>query len=323
MAGGDEVKHRVQAGVEDDESHGDAPGVVDDVGGGAAVDDVHASQQVQQVHQVVGQEAEQHDGQDGVDDPQGSLGRFGFYHGDAPGDQRVTHEDDDGGKQGAEDQTQHAVGPQTRLPLFFGEVLETAVRSGCVSLGFQGAHEEEGHHGNPGHTPQRHAHDQRAAGAPQPQVGVWVHRGRVAIHTDAGHEADVHVDVGEEESPRDAARHVPEDPVVPVDVVVDLEGQSAEEDHVGQSQVADVDAEGRARFDPAAEHEQGHQVSRETDEQSQAVDHREEVVLVLHRGLAAAPLSRIHHGSLTVFFLLQCDTVKPRCRLIVSHAAAS
>ncbi|KAG7221668.1 hypothetical protein INR49_000035 [Caranx melampygus] len=190
VAGGDEVKHGVQAGVEGDKPHGDAPGVVDDVGGGAAVDDVHASQQVQ-----------------------------------------------------------------------------------------QGAHEEEDHNGNRGHAPQHHAHDQRAPGALNPQVGVWVHRGHVAIHTDARHETDVHVDVGEEQSPRDAARHVPEDPVVPVDVVVDPEGQSAEDDDVGQGQVADVDAEGRARFDPAGEHEQGDQVSRETDEQSQAVDHREEVVL--------------------------------------------
>lgn len=130
VAGGDVVEHGVEAGVEDDERHGDAAGVVDGVGGGAAADDVHAAQQVEQVDEVVGQEAEQHDGQDDVDHPQGPARRFGLDGGDAPGDQRVAHQDDDGRQQRAEDQTQHAVRPQPRLPLLLGEVLEAAVPVG-------------------------------------------------------------------------------------------------------------------------------------------------------------------------------------------------
>uniref|UniRef100_A0A3B4TH32 PHD and ring finger domains 1 n=1 Tax=Seriola dumerili TaxID=41447 RepID=A0A3B4TH32_SERDU len=55
--------------VQDDEGHGDPSGVVDGIRGGAALDDFHASKEVQQVHQVVGQEAEQRDTQDGVNDP--------------------------------------------------------------------------------------------------------------------------------------------------------------------------------------------------------------------------------------------------------------
>lgn len=111
MVGGDVVKQRVQARVEDDERHGDPPGVVDDVGGDAAPDHVRASKQMQQVDDVVGQEAEQHDSQDDVDDPHGFLGCLTLYLGNAPRSQRVTHQDDQGGQQGADDQAQEAVRP--------------------------------------------------------------------------------------------------------------------------------------------------------------------------------------------------------------------
>lgn len=158
MAGGDVVKHGVQACVEDDERHGDPPGVVDDVGSRAALDDLHASKEVQQVHHVVGQEAEQCYSQDSVNDPHGSLGRFSLYHGNAPRSQRVTHQDDQGGQQGTKGQGQEAVHPQTRVPLLLGEILKASVFARFV-LGFQRSHEDEDQNSRSNGAPERRAHD--------------------------------------------------------------------------------------------------------------------------------------------------------------------
>uniref|UniRef100_A0A3Q3XBM2 PHD-type domain-containing protein n=1 Tax=Mola mola TaxID=94237 RepID=A0A3Q3XBM2_MOLML len=80
-----------------------------------------------------------------------------------------------------------------------------------------------------------------------------MHCGHVAIHADTGHEADAHVDVGKEQDPGDAAGDIPKHPVVLVDVIVHPEGQSAQDDDVCQSQVADVHAEGCARSRPEDE----------------------------------------------------------------------
>lgn len=253
VAGGDVVKHRVQAGVEDDQSHGDPPGIVDDVGGDAALDDTHASEKVQQVDHMAGQEAEDHDGQDGVDHSQRFLGCFGLYFGNAPCSQRVTHQDDQGRQQGAKDQTQEAVRRQSGAPLSFGEIFKAAVASRFIPLGLQGTHEDEDQNGHSDGAPECRAHDHRGPGAAKPQVDVRVDGGHVAIHTDASHEADAHVDVGKEQDAGEAAGEVAKNPVVPVDMVVDPERQGAEDDDVGQSQVADVHAEGRTRRGPAGE----------------------------------------------------------------------
>lgn len=223
MAGGDVVKHRVQACVEDDERHGDPPGVVDGVASGAALDDPHASKQVQQVHHMVGQEAEKHYRQDGVNDPHGFLGCFSLYQGNAPRSQRVTHQDDQGGQQGTEGQAQEAVRRQARVPLRLGKILKARVASRFVLIGFQRSHEDKDQNSHSNGAPEHHAHDQRAPGAPQPQIGVRMYGGHVAIHADASHETDAHVDVGEEQNPGDAAGDVAKHPVVSVDVVVDLE----------------------------------------------------------------------------------------------------
>lgn len=136
VAGGDVVKHRIQAGVKGDEGHGDPAGDEDLVGGGATLDDIHSSEKVQQIHNMVGQEAEQRDGQDGVDDPHRPLGCFGLDQGDSPRSQWVTHQDDERGQQRAEDETEHGVCPQARVPLVFGKVLKAAVASWFIHVGF-------------------------------------------------------------------------------------------------------------------------------------------------------------------------------------------
>uniref|UniRef100_A0A3P8WKI5 RING-type domain-containing protein n=1 Tax=Cynoglossus semilaevis TaxID=244447 RepID=A0A3P8WKI5_CYNSE len=129
VAGGDVVKHRIQTGVKGDEGHGDPAGDEDLVGGGATLDDIHSSEKVQQIHNMVGQEAEQRDGQDGVDDPHRPLGCFGLDQGDSPRSQWVTHQDDERGQQRAEDETEHGVCPQARVPLVFGKVLKACSSS--------------------------------------------------------------------------------------------------------------------------------------------------------------------------------------------------
>uniref|UniRef100_A0A3P9QCA8 RING-type domain-containing protein n=1 Tax=Poecilia reticulata TaxID=8081 RepID=A0A3P9QCA8_POERE len=80
-----------------------------------------------------------------------------------------------------------------------------------------------------------------------------MHRGHVAVHTDAGHEADAHVDVGIVQSPGELTGEVSKLPFVLMEVVVDPQGQHAEDDDVRRGQVADVDTEGRSRADPDGE----------------------------------------------------------------------
>lgn len=261
VAGGGVVQHRVQAGVEDNQSHGDPPGVVDGVFSRAALDDVPASQKVQQIHNMVGQKAEQHDGDDGVDDSHCFLSHSGPDPGDPPCRQRVAHQDDDGWHQGAKNQTQQAERSQTCVPLIFCEVLKAAV---APRVSFQRSHEDKDQHRCTDHTPQDHAYNQRAAGALQLQIGVRMYRGHVSIHADAGHETDAHVDIGEEQNPGDTTSEVPEHPVVPVEVVVNPKGQSEEDDDVSQRQVTDEDAEGCTGGCPEGENEKGGQVSRQT-----------------------------------------------------------
>lgn len=75
---------------------------------------------------------------------------------------------------------------------------------------------------------------------------MWMNCGHVAVHTDAGHEADAQIDVGKVQRSCDEAGDVPKHPVVLVEMVVDSKRERAEDDDVCQSQVADVDAEGCA-----------------------------------------------------------------------------
>lgn len=88
-----------------------------------------------------------------------------------------------------------------------------------------------------------------------------MHCGHVAVHADASHEADAHVDVGKIQRPRDETGKFSEHPVVPVEVVVDPEGQRAEDEDVRHGQVADVDTEGRARTGLYGEDKQRRQIS--------------------------------------------------------------
>lgn len=157
---------------------------------------------------MVGKEAEHRDDQDGVDDLHGSLRCSGSNRGDAPRSQRVTYQNDHGGQQGAEEQTKDAVRTQPLVPLFLGKVLEAPVVAISVHFSFQWPHEDEDQDGDPSCAPERHGHNQRAPVALEPQVSMRVHGGHVAIHTDAGHEADAHIDVGEENNPSDAAGDV-------------------------------------------------------------------------------------------------------------------
>ena len=224
VAGGNVVKHRVQACVEDDECHRDPPGVVDGVGSGAALDDVHAAKEVEQIDDMVGQEAEQRYRQDGADDPHSFSGHFCLYLGNSPCSHRVTHQDDQGGQQGAEGQADEAVSRQARAPLVLGEVLKASVASWFVFVCLQRSHEDEDQYSHSNCNPEQRTYDEGAPGAAHPQIGVRVYGGHVAVHTDTSHETDAHVDVGEEEDPSDTAGNVPKYPVVCVEVVVDLKG---------------------------------------------------------------------------------------------------
>lgn len=206
---------------------------------------------------MVWQEAEQCDGQDGVDDPHSLLSCFGADHGNAFGCQRVAHQDDNRGHQGAKNQTDYTVSPQSVVPLSGSEVFKTAV----VIPSLQWTHEDEDQYSHSTKTPQSHTYQQRPFWVPHSQVGVWMHRGHVAVHADAGHEADAHVDVGIVQNPSELTGEVSKLPFVLMEVVVDPQGQHAEDHDVRRGQVADVDTESRSRADPDGEDIQRHEIS--------------------------------------------------------------
>lgn len=114
-----------------------------------------------------------------------------------------------------------------------------------------------------------------------------MHSGDVAVHTDAGHEADAHVDVGKVQRAREEARQVSEHPVVLVEVVVDSKGQRAEDQDVRHGQVADEDAEGSARRDPNREVKERRQVPWKTNDEGDDEDCGEEVILELSHRVCA------------------------------------
>lgn len=127
VASGHVVEHGVQTCVEDDERHGDPPSFVDGMTSGAALDDVHTLEEMQQVNHMVGQEAEHCDGQDGVNDLHSFLGCFGPNPRNASCCKRVAHQEDRGGQQGGKEQAYYAVRPQSLVPFCLGKVLKAAV----------------------------------------------------------------------------------------------------------------------------------------------------------------------------------------------------
>ena len=215
------------------------------------------------MHHVVGQKAEQRDGQHSEDDLLGPAGRLAADAGDATHGQWVTHQDDDGGQQGAEDQAECAVVRDAATPLALGKVLEAAAAAGraVLVLALQWAHEDEDEDGDAEGHPEERADCHSVTGVLELQVAVRVYHGHIAVHTDAGHEADADVDVGVPHGAGHAARHVSKGPVVPLQVVVDAEGQREEDGDVGQRQVHDVHAGRGAWGNLEQENEEGDQVA--------------------------------------------------------------
>lgn len=275
------VEQGVEAAVEADQGHGDAAGLVDGICPGAVEDDVHAAHQMQQVDRVVRQEAQQRDGQDGVDHAPRLARRARPDAADAAGHQRVAHQDNHRGHQRAEHQAEDAVGPQTPVPLLLTEALEAPL---LLALGRVG--QDEGQRGDGVHQPNAGTDQHGAAGVPQAQVGERVHSGQVAVHADAGHEGDAGVDVGMEDGAGEDAHWFAQTPDVVMPVVVDAEGQSAQEHCVHHGQVDDIDFWGRSLLPLGEEAPESRQVARQPKDHHQAVDNREEVKLEVCFGIA-------------------------------------
>jgi len=114
---------------------------------------------------------------------------------------------------------------------------------------------------------------------------VRVDCGDVAVHTDAGHEGDADVDVGEEDRAGDATHGDAEYPVAVVQMVVDAKRQGEKEKRVGHRQVNDVYVRWRSLFDFKDEVVQSSEISYQSKKQDQAVDWCEEVALEKQKGV--------------------------------------
>lgn len=137
----------------------------------------------------------------------------------------------------------------------------------------------EGQHGRPGDQPHGGAHQCGETRVAEPQVGVRVDGGNVAVHTDAGHEGDADVDVGEEDRAGDATHGFAKYPIAVVQMVVDTKRQGEQEKRVGHRQVDDVYVWRRFLFDFKDEVVQSSEISYQSKKQDQTVHRCEEVAL--------------------------------------------
>lgn len=126
----------------------------------------------------------------------------------------------------------------------------------------------------PHHQPDRHGYDHGRAVAPA--LFERVEHGPAALHADAGDEGDGAVHVAVEEGHQDSAQGLAVDPVVPVEVVGDLQRDPDDEEQVGHGQVGHEDGGRVFLLGAEEEHPDGHGVGREAHHEHGDVDDREE-----------------------------------------------
>lgn len=112
--------------------------------------------------------------------------------------------------------------------------------------------------------------------------------GQVAVYTDAAHEGDADVDVGEEERTRQATRRLSEGPVIAIDVVVNAEGENAQENGVGHREADDVNTRGGFVLCFEDEDIESAQIPQQTEHHHKDVGDGEEVELEIGSPLTVA-----------------------------------
>lgn len=264
----------------------------------AVLDEADSHQEMEEVGEVEGKEAGDADEEDEIDGVQGLP--FESALGDvrnSPGDQRVADQDHHKGDQKPENQHTDVIRQHAPLPRGFPKALEAYL--GAADVGVERpSQDQRAGDAQPGR-PEENG-DQGVVGALDPDIRQGVQDGQVAVHADGGEEGHAEVDVEEVHAARDAASHVPEGPVVVVKVVVDLEGQDADEQGVHHGQVEQVDVGARGVRDPAGQQVEGGPVFQQAQHEDGNVDGGEEEILEV--GPKAALLAGV--GRCLAFHLL-------------------
>lgn len=148
--------------------------------------------------------------------------------------------------------------------------------------------EHEGYNGRPSKYPDAGRHGYSAVCVTEPQVCVGMDGGQVAVYTDAAHEGNADVDVGEEDCTRQATRHLSEGPVIATEVVVNAEGENAQENGVSHSETDDINSRGGLVLCFEDEDIESAQIPQQTKHHHKDVGDGEEVELEIGSPLTVA-----------------------------------
>lgn len=229
---------------------------------------------VEKQKDVCGSEAKDEDAEDSRGQEQsprllalvGNLGRA-----EASDDGHVA---DCGKKQRHEEEDGSEGGEVVGIVAFQQRLVEHVVTGGDVELRHPGGLllQEERHHARDGHGPDGQADERSAPQGPPGERLDGVHHGQEAVDADGRHEHDGGVHVPVEGRRDEAAQGRPEPPVASGEVVADLERKHTREEHVCHSQVQHVHHGRLLDLHLQDEHQRGHDVQGEADEEHARVD---------------------------------------------------
>lgn len=153
--------------------------------------------------------------------------------GDPLGNERVADQNDGKWDHKPKHQGQDVVSCHAGSPTTGSKVLKTCY---CVphTPVVEGTSEDEWDHDAQSNHP-KHCNHHHVMDDLDLDVGEGMQHRDVAVHTDAGEKGDAEADVDVVQSPSYPAGYVPKDPVVPIQVVMNFEGQHAHKQGVHQN----------------------------------------------------------------------------------------
>lgn len=233
---------------------------------------------MKQVREMIREKAQSTDGQDDVDGAQRlPLADAALDLGDPLGDERVADENDGKRDHEPKNQGQDVVGSHAVSPAARREVLKTRRRVPLAAV-VQRATEDQRNRDTQSHHPEGCDH-RHVMGGSDADVGEGVQHRDVTIDANAGEKGDAEVDVDVVQSPGDPTSHVPEDPVVSVQVVMNFKRQHANEQGVHQRQVDHVDVGMSRVLCSAGQAVQSHHVFYQPQHEDDAVDDSKQGIL--------------------------------------------
>lgn len=188
---GEVIQDGVHTAVKTDQGQSDPAHFVNEQ---VMLDELDLHQEVEQVSEVIREEAQGTDEQDHVDGPQGLLLVNAVLDlADPLGNEWVADQDDGKWDDKAKQQSTDIVGQHALGPAGHREVLKASSRVPCTVV-VQGPPKDEGDRDACSSQP-KHCDHYQVVGDFDPEVDEWVQYCNVTIHANAGEEGNAEVDV--------------------------------------------------------------------------------------------------------------------------------